>query len=144
MSKVNVAQGLHDFNGTPLRQNLTVQHLLQFIDIDMMPRISGDPGDLSKRLDDMRKPTTLKSIIFDAIGSGMQAMSGEEKFKLYQIGTKVAASDEVELKAEEIALLKRAIEKHYTSPLYVGLAWSMLEGTYQGKPSNANSGAGDS
>ena len=54
--------------------------------------------------------------------------TGEEKMKRYDLAKKIwTAEGEVDLKAEDISLLKKLVGESYL-PLIVGQVWAMLEG----------------
>lgn len=75
---------------------------------------------------------TLKTIAFMAISAqalGDDRMTGDEKLKLYAVGTKVAAGGVVDLKAEEIAVLKDRIGKTMF-PVIVGRAFDLLDADF--------------
>lgn len=55
-----------------------------------------------------------------------QALSGDEKFRRYQLAERIAKLDVQEVSAEEVALLKRLIGKGY-GPMLVGPAYVALE-----------------
>ena len=55
-----------------------------------------------------------------------QNVSGEQKLERYELALRINAYDEVELKVEEAALLKKLVAKAYT-PLVVGQAWKLIE-----------------
>jgi len=78
---------------------------------------------------------TLKHISVNALTdtlpsevSGRAQVSGEEKFKKFKLASKISDADgPVDLKSEEISLLKKLIGELY-APVIVGRAWDMLEG----------------
>jgi len=55
-----------------------------------------------------------------------QNVSGEQKLERYELALKINAEDEVELKVEQAALLKKLVAKAYT-PLVVGQVWKAIE-----------------
>ena len=54
-------------------------------------------------------------------------LSGEEKVKRYELAKRIFAGGEINLKTEQIVLLKDLIGKSFT-PIIVGQAFRMLEG----------------
>lgn len=57
-----------------------------------------------------------------------QSLSGEEKVKRFKLAQQINDADgDVEITAEQVALLKSLIAKGYT-PLVVGQAYEILEG----------------
>lgn len=74
-------------------------------------------------------PLTLKRASIDALMMPFEDeknMSGEEKLLRYQLAVRINAGGNVDLKAEEVSLLKRVIGKAYT-PIVVGPAYLELE-----------------
>jgi len=75
------------------------------------------------------KPTTLGTICSRAllaIFPDEQNLSGEQKFQRYKLAMKLAENDRPDLKAEEIADLKKLIGKAF-SAMVVGRCWEMLD-----------------
>jgi hypothetical protein len=71
----------------------------------------------------------LQKIIVDALQAnvkGEESIAGTEKVKRFQLAVKVYSGDEVELSAEDIALIKDLIGKLY-GPLVVGRSYELLE-----------------
>ena len=60
-----------------------------------------------------------------AMADSDRDMTGDVKVKRYDLAMKVVRGETV-LKAEDIAIIKSAIGKHY-APLIVGQAWRMLD-----------------
>jgi len=55
-------------------------------------------------------------------------LSGEDKFKRWELATQISKAEEsIEIKAEDIVLIKRLIGKFF-GPVIVGPVWNMLEG----------------
>jgi hypothetical protein len=86
---------------------------------------------------DGKERTSLKDVCVDALlaqfrdevgaaGNPGTGISGEEKCNRYVLATRIYGDDEVDLKVEEIALLKKLVGKGF-GPLIVGQAWDMLE-----------------
>lgn len=75
--------------------------------------------------------TTLRSVTLEALQAlfqDEQGLSGEEKARRWALATRIYANPEnIDLKVEEIATIKKLIGKAY-GPLVVGQAWEMLEG----------------
>lgn len=74
-------------------------------------------------------PLTLRSACVDALLGAYQdevALPGEEKYRRFQLATKLSSSDEVDLTAEEITQLKKLVGKAW-SPLVVGRVYELLE-----------------
>ncbi len=55
-----------------------------------------------------------------------EQVTGEEKFRRYQLAERLSTGGEVEVTAEEVALLKNLAGKGYV-PLMVGAVWKALE-----------------
>lgn len=82
---------------------------------------------------DKDKPVTLKTISLTALlaqYADEQALSGEDKMKRFQIAEKIAAANaddpHIDLKAEEIAEIKKLIGKGF-GPLIVGRCFNTLD-----------------
>jgi hypothetical protein len=70
---------------------------------------------------------TLADVAINALLSLEDKTSGEEKFKRYALSKKIHENtNSVDLKVEEITLIKEMIGKIY-APLIVGQTWDMLE-----------------
>jgi len=87
-----------------------------------------------------KPPMTLKDVITGSLLSiarnpqtGQPEQESEkDKFDKYELVRKIRDKKiEVDLKAEEVALIKKLIGKHQVSPLIVGEAFEMIEGKYQ-------------
>lgn len=76
-----------------------------------------------------KEPVSLKDICSDALGNYVdQGMSGTQKLVNFAIGLRIAQSEsEVELSAEELAIIKDVVGKSY-SPLVVGRLNELIEG----------------
>lgn len=78
---------------------------------------------------DNKKALTLKKVAIEsllAVFEDERNLSGEEKVKRYELALKISGNEIVDLKAEDIALIKKLITKGYSS-LVVGQAWKMIE-----------------
>lgn len=72
---------------------------------------------------------SIKTAAVNSLMSTFEAdrnLSGDEKLKRYQLAVKINGGGEVDLTAEEIALLKLLIGRAYP-PLVVGQAYLLLE-----------------
>jgi len=82
-------------------------------------------------MDMKNEPATVRGVAIEALFATFkdeEMLSGEEKMKRYELATKIkTAPDPVDLKVEEVALLKKLIGKAYGA-LIVGQAWKVLEG----------------
>lgn len=56
-----------------------------------------------------------------------QSLSGEEKLRRVELARRIQAKDTGKFAAEDIALIKKLINKRYPSPLVVEQAWRELE-----------------
>ena len=129
MAKVNLAQELKDFDGKALHNDLTVQRLLGFMNEEILPLVPQErQAEIGEKIGKLAAPLTLKRLIFTVLGTGLQGFSGEDMWKLYQIGNTASSADEIDLESEQIVLLRRAVETVCKSPIYVGQARAMLEG----------------
>ena len=87
-----------------------------------------------------RPPMTLKDVIIAsllAVKRDLRTGQAEEvpekdKIQKYDLIRKIRDKKlEVELKAEEVSLIKGLISKHQASPMIVGEAFQMIEGKYK-------------
>lgn len=99
-----------------------------------MQEIDGRPVQVTGR-----PPMTLKDVIVNSLlavarnpQTGQPETESEKiKFEKYELIRKIRDKKiEVDLKAEDVALIKKLISKHQHSPLIVGEAHEMLEGKY--------------
>ena len=70
-------------------------------------------------------PATLAWVAAEALLSATEDKDGQKKYKLYALAMKVGGGGEVELKAEDIALIKTKIGEQF-APLVVGRAFDLL------------------
>ena len=85
--------------------------------------VEGKPlqGDKSKTL-------TMRDVCINSLLTPVQGDDEKIKWEKYEIFKKLRdATDEVELKLEELSLLKKAVGK-LQPPLLMGQIWEMLEG----------------
>lgn len=91
----------------------------------------------AKLVDGEGKPLTTGSVSVNALMGQYpdeQGLTGDEKFKRYQLAARIADGDVLEVSAEEVALLKRLIGKGYL-PMVVGPAYLALESEPEAAPS---------
>lgn len=102
-----------------------------------------EPGQITpqKTGDD---PLTLRRATISALNfekpdaRGFSTLTGQEKFERFRLALAIASNLEpVELKAEEITIIKNAIAEMY-SPLVVGRTWDMLENPVERPIQNVN------
>lgn len=80
---------------------------------------------------DKDKPVTLKTVSQIALLAAFddeRGLSGDEKVKRFILAEKIGKKPICDLKAEEIAEIKKCIGKGYP-PIIVGRAWSLLDKT---------------
>lgn len=98
--------------------------------INLLNNILGLEGDVVKDADGTDftlKKVCVRSLLSQA--DGEKNIKPEDKLKRYQLAMKVNdAGGIIELKIEEVAELKKAIGRIF-SPLIMGRAYDMLEGT---------------
>ena len=87
--------------------------------------------DGAELLGEDKQPFTLRSACVAALLAQFEDeknLSGEEKLKRWELAVTIKnSSDPAELKAEEIALIKKLIGKAYAA-IIVGQTWKFLEG----------------
>jgi hypothetical protein len=71
-------------------------------------------------------PATLAWVASEALLRATDEKDGQKKYKLYALALKVGAGGEVDLKAEDIALIKARIGEQF-APLVVGRAFDLLD-----------------
>jgi len=70
---------------------------------------------------------TVKMAIVNAILAPVQKESGVDKVKKFDLAQRIYKSDEVDLTAEEISLIKERVGESFP-PIVVGQIWNLLEG----------------
>jgi len=69
---------------------------------------------------------TLGSALINALLVPVQNEKGEEKVKKYELGVRIYQNDEIDLTAEEAALVKKRIGDVY-GPIVVGQVFRLIE-----------------
>ena len=82
---------------------------------------------MKDNVDGQAVDATVKLVIVNAVLAPVQKESGIEKVKKYELAKKIYTSDEVELTAEEISLIKETVGENF-APVIVGQVWNLLEG----------------
>jgi hypothetical protein len=82
---------------------------------------------------DSPAPATLAWIASEALLRATDDKDGQKKYQLYALAMKVGKGGEVELKSEDIALIKTKVGEQF-APLVVGRAFDLLE---QSEPAKA-------
>ena len=80
-------------------------------------------------VDETREPFTLRAVCVNVLlgqAADERGITGEEKFKRYELARKIYNEDKPELSVEDLALLKKLIGAGY-APLVVGQAWQMID-----------------
>ena len=79
-------------------------------------------------LKDAIKRALVANYAYEMSSERSLGLSGEDKFKRWELATQVSKADEsIEIKAEDIVLIKSLIGKFF-GPVIVGPVWNMLEG----------------
>lgn len=103
---------------------MKIKPYIEIEDMDGQPMPGGTEKD--------SKMFTLKTACINGLYAQFEDeknLSGEEKIKRYNLAEKIYSAkdkDEVDLKAEEITLLKKLIAKAYGA-LIVGRCWELLD-----------------
>jgi hypothetical protein len=71
-------------------------------------------------------PATLAWIASEALLRATDDKDGQKKYKLYELAMKVGRGGVIELKSEDIALIKQKVGEQF-APLVVGRAFDLLE-----------------
>jgi hypothetical protein len=123
MTKVNLLAVFKTFKGEPMRltdPNPTLMKVLSLTDSFFNEKIGKE--DLQKQITEavhLNPPLTLREVCINALqqGNPQDRMTGVEKFRRGRLAQMVADADEIELPAEDITLMKKAIDELYPSPL---------------------------
>lgn len=78
---------------------------------------------------DLGEPFKLRGILINALLAAFQDeqnLSGEDKLYRWKLANKINDSVELEVKAEDIVLLKKLVAKAY-APIISGQVWEILE-----------------
>ena len=70
-------------------------------------------------------PATLAWVTSEALLRATDEKDGQQKYKLYALAMKVGSGGEHDVKAEDVALIKRKIGEQF-APLVVGRAFDLL------------------
>ena len=128
---VNVTTELLDLDGNTMPVQTQTRQLAQ----EVLSLLAQD------RVQDVRasceavaaaEPLTLRKAACDALGAQFEDekdLLGTDKVKRMDLALRLMAKDEVILAAEDIVLLKTVVNKGFRSPLVVGRAYAVLEGT---------------
>lgn len=86
------------------------------------------PGDELK--DAKGEPMTFRSVFGTVLGTMRdgEEIDGDKKYQMYNIGVKIYATDEVQLKPEEAVILKERVAVFY-SPVVYGQVCDLLDKT---------------
>lgn len=71
------------------------------------------------------EPVTLAWVSAEALLRPSTEKKGDDKYKLFALALKIGGGGSVELKSEEVALIKAKVGEHF-SPLIVGRAYDLL------------------
>lgn len=113
--KINLKQKLRDFEGTILRKP-----------------VQTDKKDERDQFIIERRDMTLGMVCIDALQAVYQdekALEAEEKMKRFVLAEEIYLADgEMDIKDDQVVLLKKMIDKAFPSMLVVGQTFRMLEG----------------
>lgn len=94
--------------------------------IDFTRTINDLDGKMFKIEND--QPLTLGRVVISSLHQG-EKLTGDEKYKRHDMMVRIHSQVEpVELKVDEVALLKRVVGESNFTPWVCGEAWDMLEG----------------
>lgn len=118
--RINFDQELKDWAGEPMREQSFVQ------------LVEEASGQIRRELV-QGKTLTLKSVCLAAINNRIpnEQITGEELFSRFMLGQRIFSSngEGVDLTTEEAALIKSLLVKTAFTPLMVGRAFQIIEGT---------------
>ena len=92
------------------------------LDLDGKEMKETKPGSMEQT------PISVKTICVNAILSNDEKRPGEEQIKRYQLAKRINKGGDVEVTAEEIALIKKAVAANFP-PIVTGFVDEKLEGT---------------
>lgn len=122
--QVNFEQTINDFDGEPIpymRPGPQPNTVMPVLDKDGKPQ-----------------PLTLRLVSINSLMQLERDIDGAEKCKRDQLAGNIYQSKGVvELEVEDVALLKKLIDKNYQHPRVVSAAWQMLDpspGSTEDKP----------
>lgn len=92
-----------------------------------VPLVTLDGQPMQDNVDGKAVDATVEQVIVNAVLAPVQKESGIEKVKKFNLAQRVYKSDEVELTAEEVSLIKACIGENF-APIVVGQVWNLLEG----------------
>lgn len=108
---------------------LKVLSLIMKVDFNSkILNLKGEPVKDGKENEEViLKDICVNSLLFDKPATqGERPQTGKDKLIKYNLAQKIFVGGEVEVTAEEITLMKKAIGELYTT-LIVGSAWKLLE-----------------
>lgn len=108
--KINVTEQLTELDGTPI---VTGKQVCQ-----MCGQVVSEEEPMTVRLAATRSLT--------ATFRDEQSLAGDEKIVRFRLALKMTDTDEPDLKAEEIVLVKKLVGKMY-GPVVVGRMWAILD-----------------
>ncbi len=98
--------------------------------VDFSQKIKAiDGGSLTDGEGKKQPDITLKTIATSSLLAAFPdeaSLSGEDKFKRWQLASKIQSDKTDDLSIDDLALIKKLVAKFYT-PLVVGQAWLMLD-----------------
>ena len=117
---INVSVTLTDIKGEAIKTLEKVENP-NFIDSESTPGVSA--------FIESKKPLTLRDCCVNALLApvdGDKKLKGIEKFQIFKLAERIQSSDDVQISAEEIGLIKKRISQVYAN-LIVGRSYELLE-----------------
>ncbi len=132
--KIKLDTELVDFEGTALKADLSLQEVLNVLNAVLAAATQADAG-LGARLNQLaeeriavKKNLTLRSVLFLLASSSMQGTTAAEREVIFTAAVASVNHDELELKSEQVTVLKRAAGALFQSALVQQQAVLLLEG----------------
>ena len=134
MAKVDITQTINDFEGNPIKVNLSresIQVLQQCVLVvdDVVGKESADKVATKINEMDFAKPRTLKDLAMTALMTEEKEADKLTNFKLLQ---QLSNGDEADLGDTEREKIFNKIKKTYTNVMIVGRAKEMLIDEFEG------------
>lgn len=126
--KVDVSAVLLDFNREPLLQQPSAAGALALIRDVVQSLPPEQQHIIGDRLPELTPPVTLRAALAQALSGNVAGLAPEELVTLFQIMVKLPAQGEIDLYAQEIVLLQKALAATHNSPLLLGQCHALVEG----------------
>ena len=131
---IKLDAALRDFDGQALKADLTIQDLVNVLN-KVIAAATEENKELGTRLNAIaekdigdKKDFTLRSVIYLLARSNLPDLSTGESETLFEVAVAAVAVDELELKAQQVAVLQKMVSKVFKSPLVQRQAVLLFDG----------------